>query len=241
MTSDTTIPIDRWLRHLKRHLKVARLGIDPEGVHQVRVATRRVDAWLVLGGWRVFRDDLRWLRDRASAVRDIDVLLLRKGLPRSLKPPLMARKRQFHAEFILACDDPRLAALMVGLTAIHPIDEAEARKHVHSLFERVFECGKELEENGLTIEAMHRLRRALRRLRYGLEFLEKSTAPLKRLQEMLGNLNDLAVALRSIDQLPADKTPAKFRAALDDELALSLPLARGLWIDEKNSIKGMVD
>ena len=166
---------------------------------------------------------------------------MRKGLPRSLKAPLVLRKRQTHAEFILACDDPRLAALMVGLTAIQPIDGAEARKHVHRLFERVFECGKELEENGLTIEAMHRLRRALRRLRYGLEFLEKSTAPLKRLQEMLGNLNDLAVALRSIDQLPADKTPAKFRTALDDELALSLPLARGLWVDEKNLIKGMVD
>ena len=58
---------------------------------------------------------------------------------------------------------------------------------------------------------------------------------------MLGNLNDLAVALRSIDQLPADKIPAKYRAALDDELALSLPLARGLWIDEKELIKEMVD
>lgn len=239
MNTESTIPIDRWLRHLKRYLKVARVGIDPEGIHQVRVATRRIDAWLVLGGWRVYRDDLRWLRDRASAVRDIDVLLTRKGLPRSLRSALMARRRQAHAEFILACDAARLAALVVGLSAVRPIQAAEARRRLGRLFEVVFEVGKDVEENGSKSESMHRLRRALRRLRYAMEMLDGSTAPLKRIQELLGNLNDLAVALRNIDQLPADKVPPKYRAALDDELALALPLARGLWLDEKDRIKRM--
>lgn len=238
MITERTIPIDRWLRHLKRYLKVARAGIDPEGIHQVRVATRRIDAWLVLGGWRVYRDDLRWLRDRASAVRDIDVLLMRKGLPRALRAPLMARKRELHAEFILACDDPRLAALMVGLTFVPPIS-GDASKRLERLFENVFDSGRDVEENGGNIESVHRLRRSLRRLRYGLELLGQSTAPLKRLQELLGSLNDLAVALRSIDQLPPDKVPPRYRAALDDELALALPLARGLWLDEKDLIKRM--
>lgn len=239
MNTESTIPIDRWLRHLKRYLKVSRVGIDPEGIHQVRVATRRIDAWLVLGGWRVYRDDLRWLRDRASAVRDLDVLLMRKGLPRSLRAPLMARKRQTHAEFILACDDARLTALVVGLSVARPIQVAEARRRLGRLFDVVFEVGKDVEENSGMIESMHRLRRALRRLRYALELLDSSTAPLKRIQELLGNLNDLAVALRSIDQLPPDKVPPRYRAALDNELALALPLARGLWLDEKDSIKRM--
>ncbi len=59
----------------------ARLGLDPEGVHQARVATRRLRSDL-----RTFRsliderwgtelsDELRWLTDVFGAVRDADVL-----------------------------------------------------------------------------------------------------------------------------------------------------------------------
>lgn len=59
----------------------ARLGLDPEGVHQARVATRRLRSDL-----RTFRsliderwgtelsDELRWLADVFGAVRDADVL-----------------------------------------------------------------------------------------------------------------------------------------------------------------------
>ena len=62
----------------------ARLGEDPEGVHQARVATRRLRSDL-----RTFRslldeqwgaalsDELRWLGDIFGAVRDADVLLER--------------------------------------------------------------------------------------------------------------------------------------------------------------------
>jgi len=62
----------------------ARLGEDPEGVHQARVATRRLRSDL-----RTFRsllderwaaelsDELRWLGDVFGAVRDADVLLER--------------------------------------------------------------------------------------------------------------------------------------------------------------------
>jgi len=63
---------------------VARLGHDPEGVHQARVATRRLRSDL-----RTFRslldeqwtaglsNELRWLGDVFGAVRDADVLLER--------------------------------------------------------------------------------------------------------------------------------------------------------------------
>lgn len=241
MTAEETIPIERWLRHLRRYLKVARAGVDPEGVHQVRVATRRIDAWLILGGWHVFRDDLRWLRRRASAVRDIDALLARKGFPKSVKPPMMVLKRQAHAEFVSACDDPRLAALLVGLSSVPAIKTSEAKKRLHRMLDQAIRAGEDAEKNGLDLESLHRLRRMLRRLRYGLEMLGASTTPLKRLQEMLGNINDLAVALRCLDQMPTDKIPACYRASLDDELALSLPLVRGLWVDEKDTIKGMVN
>lgn len=235
--ADEMIPIDRWLRHLQRNLKVARAGRDPEGVHQVRVATRRLDSWLRLGGWRVFRDDLRWLRLRASAVRDIDVMILRKGKPRGLKSVLMESKRVHQAEFSAACDNPRLAAMMIGLSVLPPLSIQGSQKRLAKMRDDVFDCGKVVEEGSIAIESLHRLRRALRRLRYGLELAGESTAPLRKLQEMLGTVNDLSVALRCIDQIPESEYPAQYRDELENELALMLPLARGFWIEEKEAIE----
>jgi len=69
---------------LIRYDPAARLGADPEGVHQARVATRRLRSDL-----RTFRsvldeqwatslsDELRWLGEVFGAVRDADVLLER--------------------------------------------------------------------------------------------------------------------------------------------------------------------
>lgn len=240
MDSEATIATDRWLRHLKRFLKVARTGIDPEGVHQVRVATRRLDVWLILGGWRVYRDDLRWLRRRASAVRDIDVLLGRKGLPRMTRAAIISWKRESHAEFRLACDDGRLSALMVGLGAMPPIDQAEATRQLPKILDDVLQAGAKVEKDDMNIASFHRLRRAARRLRYALEAVEASTSSLKKLQVMLGEVNDLAVARRCLDHLPAEKVPTEQIALLHDELAFMLPRARELWREEKNAIGRMV-
>ncbi len=67
---------------LLRHDAVIRLDADTEGVHQARVATRRLRSDLRTFGdlldqdWATsLRDDLRWLADRLGAARDADVLL----------------------------------------------------------------------------------------------------------------------------------------------------------------------
>lgn len=69
---------------LFRHDPVVRLGTDPEGVHQARVATRRFRSSLrtfrplLEEGWTVhLRDRAKWLADRLGAVRDLDVMLAR--------------------------------------------------------------------------------------------------------------------------------------------------------------------
>jgi CHAD domain-containing protein len=69
---------------LLRHDPIVRLGTDPEGVHQARVATRRFRSSLrtfgpVLDeGWTArLRERASWLADRLGAVRDADVLLAR--------------------------------------------------------------------------------------------------------------------------------------------------------------------
>jgi CHAD domain-containing protein len=61
---------------------VVRIGNDPEGVHQARVATRRLRSHLrtfrdlLDPEWtQSLRDELKWLGDELGAVRDADVLL----------------------------------------------------------------------------------------------------------------------------------------------------------------------
>jgi CHAD domain-containing protein len=63
---------------------VVRIGEDPEGVHQARVATRRLRSHLrtfrelLDPEWtQSLRDELGWLGDELGAVRDADVLLMR--------------------------------------------------------------------------------------------------------------------------------------------------------------------
>ncbi len=66
---------------LLTHVPAARLGTDPEGVHQARVATRRLRsdlrtfAPLLDKRWaKQLRRELQWLADELGAVRDADVL-----------------------------------------------------------------------------------------------------------------------------------------------------------------------
>lgn len=76
--------IARSVTHLVRHVPLARLGEDIEGVHQARVATRRLrsdlrtfrplleDSWA-----RGLADELRWVAAELGKVRDADVLAVR--------------------------------------------------------------------------------------------------------------------------------------------------------------------
>jgi CHAD domain-containing protein len=74
----------RSVSHLLRHDAVVRLDTDPEGVHQARVATRRLRSdlrtfrELLDPDWtNALREELRWLGDALGDARDTDVLLAR--------------------------------------------------------------------------------------------------------------------------------------------------------------------
>ncbi|WP_425427101.1 CHAD domain-containing protein [Actinophytocola xinjiangensis] len=73
------VRIDRQVRALVEHEAVARLGEDPEGVHQMRVAVRRLRAALKAvvpdAGLTATQDELRWLGGVLGRIRDLDVLL----------------------------------------------------------------------------------------------------------------------------------------------------------------------
>jgi CHAD domain-containing protein len=87
---------------LIRHDPVVRLDLDPEGVHQARVATRRLRSdlrtfrTLVDPTWSAeLRDELGWIARILGEVRDGDVLVARlqtrtRELPESLRVPASA-------------------------------------------------------------------------------------------------------------------------------------------------------
>jgi CHAD domain-containing protein len=70
------------------------------------------------------------------------------------------------------------------------------------------------------VAALHRLRRALRRLRFGLEWMGQRPQALIELQTVLGELGDRAIALRGLTRVPRGTTGAEsYRIRLERELA----------------------
>ena len=78
------LALEEQVRRLLGHDPGVRLGSDPEDLHQLRVATRRLRAFLRAGrdlldlSWsEPLRDELRWLGRALGPARDLDVLIER--------------------------------------------------------------------------------------------------------------------------------------------------------------------
>jgi CHAD domain-containing protein len=85
--------LDEQVRALLEHEQVALEGADPEGVHQMRVAVRRIRAALKADGADLdavadaLQSELRWLGGVLGAVRDLDVqLAYLRGLSADFDP-----------------------------------------------------------------------------------------------------------------------------------------------------------
>lgn len=132
------------LRQMRRHERGARVGLDPEQVHKMRVATRRLRGALqVLGPAfstptrRRLRAELRWLARALGRVRDLDVH--RMALPRwrrehgglaiaepgwqVLEDQLRARWHVAHRELRHALDSERYRRLCAAAEAAFGADE----------------------------------------------------------------------------------------------------------------------
>ena len=116
------------------HDAVVRLGEDPEGVHQARVATRclrshlRTFGSMLEGGWRdQLRVELRWLGEALGAVRDLDVLEERIRRHGSALPGddeagaaevferVRDRREEARSEMLSAMREPRYIELLDAL------------------------------------------------------------------------------------------------------------------------------
>jgi CHAD domain-containing protein len=199
MMTGAPIAAERWLLHLERHLPIARRGSDPEGVHQMRVAIARLRVWLVLGGWHVLDDDLRWLRDGLAAVRDLDVQLAREP-PATWATELLRRRSLARAELVSMLTHPRVPSLLAAIRWLPPIPIIRAQKVIPTLAHRLRVRTRAAQRHTRDPTPLHRLRCAVRRLRFALEWLGAEPTTLARAQTVLGDACDLATGLETLER-----------------------------------------
>lgn len=228
------------LEHLVAQLPIAREGADPAGPHQLRVATRRLAVWLVLGGHDILVDDLRWLRSAVGGVRDLDVLMAPDpdlALPDGWRAWLDERRARARETLLLAVDSHRTKGLVRALALLPPVPVKRARRRARALVKAARRAGRALEGAGATLDDVHALRRSLRRVRYALEWLDRRTAPLVAAQDELGDLNDAWVALRLLDAYGATaEEVAPVRARIEGRIDTGFRHARDVWTSLRDGL-----
>lgn len=217
-----------WIDHLQAHLPVARAGREPEGVHQVRVATRRLQSFLRLSGLRVLLDDLRWVRGAMGAVRDLDVLLGTRP-PAPFAAFLRAERRVATLRVRKLVADKRTSALLDALRTLPLLDENDGHRRLQRDVQRVLADGDHFEHCPLDAESLHTLRRHAKALRYGLDWLSLQRSGLKPLQEALGESNDAYVALSLLRRWPDHPSLPDYEASLRARLEGSRVVALQSW------------
>ncbi len=197
---------------------------DTAVLHQARVGLRRLRSALSLfkdlfaDDPRAphHRDELRWLQQTLGDARDIDVLAARIDR-REDDARLAAARAEAYAAVGRALASPRARAILLDLaewlaagawrasdTAARPIERVAATILDRHL-DRIVKRGKRLA--GLNDERRHAVRIEAKKLRYATEFFatldpggkaaRRRAAFMRRvaaLQDMLGDLNDLATA-----------------------------------------------
>ncbi len=188
------IALRPWLEHLLVHAERARSGDDGECAHEVRVAAARIETWLRMAGLRVLRDDLKALRHAAAEQRDFDVVL-RRELPAAFREWAVAQRERAHAQFLAMLVAPRTGALFAALAWLPDVRRSTARAYHSEARALVTQRAVAALRPKSSVDELHELRRAVRRLRYVGEWLGLATSEAKALQDELGALNDAAVAL----------------------------------------------
>jgi CHAD domain-containing protein len=224
-------------RAILAHDPGTRLGIDPENLHQLRVATRRIRAFLRVAQSHVDREwadetsrQLGELGRSLGPVRDLDVLLetLRPevsalddgGRPAAEKvlAQLQESRDRLHDELVQALQAPAYAEIVERL--LEPVPPA-AEPPRHSLAKlagrEIRRLAKRVDRLGASPadEALHRLRIRVKRVRYTLELAspdadkrtERMIRAAKRLQDVLGEHQDAVVAEERIRSLAAEADP----------------------------------
>jgi CHAD domain-containing protein len=187
----------RSVAHLLRHDAVVRIDTDPEGVHQARVATRRLRSDL-----RTFRElldpvwtdslreELRWLGNALGEARDTDVLLSRlrgrvAGIAATEAPgaaeaveTLERRDKEIHAALLVVLRSERYVTLLDRLVAaanapvLLPAADGPAAEQLSPLVRRPWKKLRQAVRaagDEPSDEALHEIRIRAKRARYAAE------------------------------------------------------------------------
>jgi inorganic triphosphatase YgiF len=241
---DPSVPLDdafaqilrACLHHLLQSLPAAEDGRDVEGVHQLRVALRRLRSALHLmrsvgspSKFELLRSEAKWLASNLSAAREWDIFQSQTlpGIAKSCPSVAgfdalgeVAEKQRSAAyrkvRFVLS--DRRCATFLLSLGAwieerswrsdVAPENLGElaepaiafAQRTLSAQYAKVLKRGRHLKS--MSAEERHRLRLAVKKLRYGTDFLlplcaqgksvKRFRGRLIELQEQLGSYNDMA-------------------------------------------------
>jgi CHAD domain-containing protein len=200
--SSSTTPLAALGERLRReyarllgHDAGVRLGDDPEDVHQLRVATRRLRAYLRVARPlvdRAWADELRaelaWLGGTLGAARDLDVMLerLREDVGQdaetdevagSLLSALEVERADAYASAVEALSEPRYLGLLDRLEqeASSPVPSGAETVPLARLFRRELErCRRTFDRlaSDPSDEALHEARIRVKRARYAAELAE---------------------------------------------------------------------
>lgn len=253
------------LGHWLANLAPAADGRDPEGLHQLRVALRRLRSALSLFKGVVpeadrarFNGELRWLLGELGAARDCDVLAGELTAPLAeeeglaeevelLRRILSARRPVLYERVRAALASRRTADLVLDVGAWLELGRFREHADPQSLdvldgpvgpfaaatlerrWKKARKLGRRLER--LDPAGRHELRIAVKKLRYGLDFLaslwpeaqtRRFLGRLAELQDRLGHLNDVVVA--------RDQARGLLQELVGDPMAPTAALALGALV-----------
>ena len=203
---------------LRAHEDGTREGGDPEELHDMRVATRRLRAALKIfrdalpaeaQGWR---KELAWLGRGLAAVRDLDVQMEKtdeliadlaasdKAALDIVRAQLAAQRAEARTELLAELDSGRYRALLSAgeaLTATDPEPDSGptiaegAPDLLDPSFRKVRELGDTLDTTSEAAD-LHKLRIRAKRVRYATEFIRPAYgAPAERFVRRLVELQDI--------------------------------------------------
>jgi inorganic triphosphatase YgiF len=232
------------LGHLLGNWSAVMIARDPEGVHQMRVALRRLRSSLTLfagpfrASMRMLEEEVRWLAGVMGEARDLDVFqddVFRPAAEahgdderlQGLATLVRTRRRIAWAQLFEALESERFRRLALelaavtyskpwldasigGAEALRPASEF-AREKLAQRYAKARKAGKRIDE--LDEAERHALRIGLKKLRYACDFFQSLFAKrdMKRfvkrlgaLQDVLGEMNDAAVARALVRDLLAE-------------------------------------
>jgi CHAD domain-containing protein len=234
----------RELERLRTFESMARDGHDPEGVHGMRVAMRRLRVVLMVfpsvfnqlvNQSKELRAELRWIANVLGRVRDLDVILERWPTVASIH----RQKPQANGALQTALERLRLAARHEMLNALESnryhqllerlrasdVDQEEDHKADHRQKEATRALRRlkkklnrvERKTKSANLECWHELRKASKRLRYSLELLEPMVG--KRARKLIRVLRNAQLQLGMFNDLVVTRATLNCLGILEPQVA----------------------